>query len=103
MNSKTERILIAIKEALGIHQEYFDITEGDVLENDEQLFSMTVGIKPKEIDIPDGKITGIQQYLEFNINDDGEMSLIISEFHEVNISAGNIYAALYWGEATKAI
>lgn len=100
---KIETILEHIKEALGEHQQYFDITEDEILVDDVDTFSMTVGVQPRKMKVEDSEVIGEKQLLQFDIHEDGNCILIVGEDTEWNITFGNIYCQLYWGAATKAV
>lgn len=92
-----------IESALGDHFKYFDIETGEILSDDPEDFSMTISIEPRKIHIPDGEVIGGKYYHQFNIDDEGNISMIFGEDTEIQVTAENIYSALYWCEATKAV
>ena len=63
---------------------------------------MLVGIQPRKIELEGCEVTGEKQFLQFDIDEDGNCQLIVGECVEYDITFGSIYAQLYWGAATKA-
>jgi len=98
---KEKNILKAVNDALGKDIKYFDVEKSETLVEEENYYSMTVQISPKkDVLAPyDCIIKGEKHILQFDAFDD-EINLMVGEDgdHELNITYGNIYAQLYWGE-----
>lgn len=91
-----------IKNALGAHIHSFEIRLDEVLNEDEDSYSCTFSFEPKQVEGREYKVTGEKHSLEFCVYD-GDPCLIVGEDTDVEISFGNIYAQLYWLEATEAL
>ena len=106
MNEKTKQILNTVKDALGYHNEYFDIEEGEILIDEENDFSITFCFTPKD-DLPipsDHAIKAEKCYLQFDMRDD-EINLMTGEDGdiELGVTCGGIYSQLYWNEVMEEI
>ena len=101
MSNKAEKILKSVKDALGGDVKYFDIEKSEVLVEEENYYSMTVQISPKKDVLAPYNciIKGENHILQFDTFDD-EVNLMVGEDadNELNVTYGNIYAQLYWGE-----
>lgn len=107
MNDKDEKILKAVNNALGFHVKYFDIEKSETLDDDEDVYSMTVMISPKDngsLADYDSKVVGEKQYLQFELNDTGVSLMTGADCeYELDVTLENIYSQLYWGEVIKAM
>ena len=105
MDKQAAIVMSLIKEALGGHEKYFDITFGEFLVEEEYFQAMTIGIKPRKIDVEDGEAVGEKQLIQFDVervgDEDYEYNLVIGEDTQLDITFGNIYSVLYWCEAVK--
>lgn len=93
----------AIVTALAEDAKFFDIEDGEVLDNSAEQFSCTVSVCPRDGAMPDSMVIGGQHPIQVNIPKDGEPVIELGEGDEVSISMGRIYAVLYWSEAVTAI
>jgi hypothetical protein len=96
-------MLKSIRDELGGHANYFDISHHETLADDADYLSVLIEFKPKQRELPDDMvICGSPQYLEFVHEFDGPyFDLIIGEDTAIPPSKENIYSALYWGETIK--
>lgn len=96
--NKTEIILAAIKENFGSSFNCFDIVPNEVINDDDDVFDQFFNFTPRQIENDNGDVvSGKTQTLEFAVIDD-EPLLIVGEGDEFEITPGNIYGQLYWGQ-----
>jgi len=106
MNEEKEKaILEAVNDAFGvIDAKYFDIEKSEILDAEEDCFSMTVCVKPSQEYFADKyfKAEGGENYLQIDLID-GQYCLMAGEDAEIglDITRANIYAQFYWGEVLQ--
>lgn len=97
-----DKILNAIKEALGSHEAMFVISLDETLVIEDDYQSYNFAFAPRAADHPEYKVTGDRQSLQIDVDEDGELSLIQGEDTQIPLTRENIYCQLYWHEATEA-
>ena len=102
---KEKAILKAVADVFSVIEiEHFDIEKSEVLAEEEDYFSMTVCVKPKQEYFTDKyfKAVGGESYLQIDFID-GQYCLMAGEDAEIglDITRGNIYAQFYWGEVLQ--
>lgn len=101
MDSRSQQIMDSITLALGKDARYFDICMSEILVDDPDVLSVLVNFSPKtDLDLEDTTIAGSDICLQFDLIDDNPQ-LILGEDDEFEITKGQLYAALYWGEVCK--
>lgn len=104
VSTKAERALELFRHAMVSHCKYFDIKQGEVLCDDGNIFSMTIAVSPQYHPMDwDYELTGQTQFLQLEMDEDGDISLIAGEDDELELSVRNIYALLYWGEVINEV
>ncbi len=103
---KVKLIIKVVSDALGEHVKLFDIKKSEILNEEENYFSMTVCISPKkDINLlDDNVVTGGDCFLQFDVDND-EINLMTGEDcdYGLDVTFGNIYSQLYWCEAVQVI
>jgi len=101
---KTEKILNHIRTNLLHEIIYFEIKIDELLNDEPNNFSITISFKPKEVLVnEESKMEGRTHSLQFDMDGDQIISLIVGEDSEQPVTPGNIYKALYWSEVFKPI
>jgi len=96
-----EQIIIrSIKSALGSQIHNFEIRFEESLDDDIDYYSATFSFEPKQVEGQEYVVTGGKHSMQFDV-DGGEAFLIFGEDTQMEVSAANIYAQLYWNEATR--
>lgn len=103
-NELISQILDEINSCLGESSKHFVIEHSETYDESEDDISISVSFTPRaDIVIEDGKVDGRTQSIQFNNSKDESPVMIIGEDTEVDITAKDIYACLYWGEVCKPI
>lgn len=98
----TKQILDEIISCLGERAKHFIIEHDETYDQTDDEISISVSFTPRaDIEIEDGKIEGKTQSIQFNNSNDESPVMILGEDTEVDISAKDIFACLYWGEVCK--
>ena len=106
MSEEKERaILKAVSDAFSVIEiECFDIEKSEILDAEEDCFSMTVCVKPNQKYFADKyfKAVGGENYLQIDYLD-GEYCLMAGEDASIglDITRANIYAQFYWSEVLE--
>jgi len=97
-------IIRAIKNALGSNIHSFEVRLDEELVDDEDAYSATFSFEPKPLDHPEAKLVNAQKHsFQFDVDkDDSSVYMIWGEDDQVEVSAANIYASLYWYQITEA-
>lgn len=99
--SRSQKIMDSITLALGRDVRYFDILLSGVMLDEPDILSVLVQFSPREdLDFEDTVVAGSKVHLQFDIVDD-DPQLILGEDDEIEITKGNLYAAMYWSEVCK--
>jgi hypothetical protein len=96
-------IIRAIKSALGSKIHHFEIRLDEVLVDDSDVYSATFSFEPKPIEHPEVKLVNVEKHsFQFDVDkDDDSVSMIWGEDDQMEVSAANIYASLYWCQITE--
>jgi len=105
MGYHTEEALVKyVKDVMSGHEKYFNIEFSEVLVDDDDQYSATIGIEPKkDFQVEDGQVVGSKQYIELSVDDTGLIQMVIGEGDEFDMSFALIYSQLYWGEAIRPV
>ena len=97
-----EKIIRAIRSALGSGIHHFEIRFSELLVEDGDYYSATFSFNPNQIENQEFKVVGGIQNIQFDVTD-SDVSIIFGEDDEMEVTALNIYKMLYWSEVTKPL
>lgn len=97
-----ELIRDAIFEALSGHANFFTVELGEILVDDDDLYSVTFSFAPKPIVGDECIVSGKKHFLQFDVDKvENKLYLVFGEDTHHDVTFAHIYAQLYWCEATE--
>jgi len=98
-------IIRSIKNALGSKLHQFEVRLDEILVDDDDVYSATFSFEPKPIDHPEVKLVDVEKHIfQFDVDkDDNSVYMIWGEDDQMEVSAANIYASLYWYQITESV